>query len=304
MVMPMPTLLIMAAGMGARYGGLKQIEPVGPNGEIIIDYSVFDAIAAGFEKIVFVIRHYFENAFREKISHKLKDLVETAYAYQELDSCPGRFEVPLSRQKPWGTGHAILVAKDIISGPFAVINADDFYGANSFKTMKRYLAETTDDYDNEYAMVGYTLRNTLSESGPVARGICKCDERMLLERITERTDVKRQGTGAICLDDTGKPVPLTGDEMVSMNFWGFKLSVFNHLQRLFRDFLNDFGRDLKAEFYIPTAIDNLIKDSDVRVRVFPAKDRWLGVTYKRDMVIARRCIRELIDRGVYPEKLW
>lgn len=302
--MPMPTLLIMAAGMGARYGGLKQIEPVGPNGEIIIDYSVFGAIAAGFKKVVFVIRHYFENAFREKISHKLEDLVETAYAYQELDSCLGGFEFPPSRQKPWGAGHAILVAKDLISEPFAVINADDFYGANSFKTMKGHLAETTNDYENEYAMVGYTLRNTLSESGPVSRGICKCDERMLLERVTERTNVKRQGTGAICLDDTGKPVLLTGDEIVSMNFWGFRPSVFNHLQCLFRDFLNEFGHDRKAEFFIPTAIDNLIKSSRVRVRVFPAKDNWLGVTYRQDMLAARKCIRELIDRGVYPEKLW
>jgi UTP-glucose-1-phosphate uridylyltransferase len=296
----------MAAGMGNRYGGLKQIDPVGPGGQIIIDYSMFDAIAAGFDKIVFVIRHYFEDAFKEKISRKLEDKVETAYAYQELDASLGGFTVPSGRQKPWGTGHAILVAEGLIVGPFAVINADDYYGPNSFKAMKNYLnsLRLAADCENEYAMIGYTLRNTLSEYGAVCRGVCQCDEEMLLEEIVERINVKKQGQGATCLDGAGQPIFLTGDEVVSANFWGFQPSVFGHLERLFRDFLDEHGQDTKAEFYIPTAIDTLIHDASIRVKVLPAKDKWFGVTYKQDMPGARKCIRELIDQGVYPEDLW
>jgi len=298
------TLLIMAAGMGNRYGGLKQIDPVGPNGEIIIDYSMFDAITAGFDKVVFVIRRYFEDAFKEKISRKLEDKVETAYAYQELDSCLGGFAVPSGRQKPWGTGHAVLVAKELIGGPFAVINADDYYGPNSFKTMKHHLSTTAADCENEYAMIGYTLRNTLSEYGAVCRGVCQCDEQMLLKKIVERINVEKQGQGARCLDEAGQQIFLTGDEVVSTNFWGFHPSVFSHLERLFRDFLDESGQDMSAEFYIPTAIDTLIHDGSVRVKVLPAKDNWFGVTYRQDMPAARKRIRELIDNGVYPENLW
>jgi UTP-glucose-1-phosphate uridylyltransferase len=294
----------MAAGMGNRYGGLKQIDPVGPNGQIIIDYSMFDAIAAGFDKIVFVIRHYFEDAFKEKISRKLEDKVETTYAYQELDASLGGFAVPSGREKPWGTGHAVLVAKESIAGLFAVINADDYYGPNSFKAMKHHLNTTAADCENEYAMIGYTLRNTLSEYGAVCRGVCQCDEQMLLKKIVERINVEKQGQGATCFDETGQRIFLTGDEVVSANFWGFQPSVFGHLERLFRDFLDEQGQDTKAEFYIPTAIDTLIHDGSIRVKVLPAKDNWFGVTYRQDMPGARKCIRELIDKGVYPENLW
>lgn len=298
------TLLIIAAGMGNRYGGLKQIDPVGPNGEIIIDYSMFDALTAGFDKIVFVIRRFFEHAFKEKIGTKLERHVATAYAYQELDSCLDGFAVPVGRERPWGTGHAILTARELIQEPFAVINADDYYGPSSFKTMKRYLSETASACENEYAMVGYILRNTLSESGPVSRGICRCDEQMMLETVVERANIEKQGDGARYLDETAKPIMLTGDEIVSMNFWGFKPSVFAHLQRLFRDFLSKFGNDANAEFYIPTAVDNLVRDGHVRVRVLPAKDSWFGVTYRKDMLVARKCIRELIDEGSYPQELF
>ena len=297
-------MLIIAAGMGNRYGGLKQIDPVGPNGQIIIEYSMFDAIAAGFDKIVFVIRRYFEDAFKEKISKKLENKVKTAYAYQELDSCLGGFAVPSGRRKPWGTGHAVLVAEESIAGPFAVINADDYYGPNSFKTMKHHLGTTAADCENEYAMIGYTLRNTLSEYGAVCRGVCQCDEQMLLKRIVERIGVEKQGDGARCLDEMGKPMLLTGDEVVSTNFWGFHPSVFGHLERLFRNFLDESGQDMTAEFYIPTAVDTLIHNGSIRVKVLPAKDNWFGVTYRQDMPAARKCIRELIDKGVYPERLW
>ena len=198
-----PTLLIIAAGMGSRYGGLKQIDPVGPNGEIIIDYSMYDAVKAGFEKIVFVIRHHFEDAFREKIAHKLDGVVETAYAYQELDGCLGDFELPPARQKPWGTGHAILVAKDVVDSPFSVINADDYYGPHSFRVMKKYLSHSSKLNEDHYAMVGFTLRNTLSEYGHVSRGVCDVDKEMLLKKVVERSEIRKAAGGATFVDAEG-----------------------------------------------------------------------------------------------------
>lgn len=312
-----PTLLILAAGLGARYGGLKQIDPVGPNGEILIDYSIYDAINAGFGKLVFVIRHYFENAFREKIGSKFDNLAETAYAYQEIDPCIDGFEPPKDRDKPWGTGHAVLVAGDSIDGPFAVINADDYYGPASFKTMAQFLtggAGRLDDKDpssNDYAMVGYTLRDTLSEYGPVSRGVCQCDEDMYLRRVVERKKVEKTaappgalGAGARYFDEDGTEHLLSGDEIVSMNLWGFQPSIFRHLESHLRRFLKERGGEKNAELYIPTVVDDLIERGKATVKVLRTNDVWFGVTYRRDAAIAAGCIRRLIDQGLYPENLW
>jgi dTDP-glucose pyrophosphorylase len=302
-VLMKPTLLILAAGLGTRYGGLKQIDPIGPNGEIIIDYSIYDAINAGFGKLVFVIQHYFEGAFKKKIGRKFDNLVETAYAYQELDSCLDGFIPPKGRHKPWGTGHAILVAKDVIREPFAVINADDYYGPNSFKSIARFLA-TPDLCRNDYVMVGYKLRDTLSECGPVARGVCRCDEQMFLRAVAERKKVEKTAKGVRYFDEDGTEHPLTGNEVVSMNLWGFQPSIFNHLQTRFRRFLSEQGSDKNAELYIPTAVDELVESGQATVKVLHSDEAWFGVTFRRDAVTAAKCIRELIKQHRYPEKLW
>ena len=312
-----PTLLILAAGLGTRFGGLKQIDPVGPNGEIIIDYSIYDAINAGFGKLVFVIRHSFENAFKETIGSKFDNLVETVYAYQEVNTCLDDFElpapvlpaqetqvqVPKDRDKPWGTGHAILVARDVIHEPFAVINADDYYGPNSFKTMAQFLGKK-DLSGNEYAMVGYTLRDTLSEYGPVSRGICECDEQMFLRKIVERKRVECTATGARYFEDDGTERLLTGNEIVSRNLWGFQPSIFHHLKVHFQRFLKERGDERNSELFIPTVIDELVEKEKVTVKVLCTNDKCFGVTYRRDAAIATRCIRQLIDQGLYPENLW
>jgi UTP-glucose-1-phosphate uridylyltransferase len=298
-----PTLLILAAGLGTRYGGLKQIDPIGPNGEIIIDYAIYNAINAGFGKLVFVIRHYFENAFKETIGRKFDNLVETAYAYQEVNTCLGDFEPPKDRDKPWGTGHAILVAGDVICEPFAVINADDYYGPNSFKIIARFLAKK-DLAGNEYAMVGYTLKDTLSEYGPVSRGVCQCDEQMFLRKIVERKKVENTATGARYFEDDGTEHLLSGKEVVSRNLWGFQPSIFHHLKVQFQQFLKERGSDNNSELFIPTVVDKLVKEKKATVKVLPANDECFGVTFRRDAVVAARCIRRLIDQGLYPEKLW
>jgi UTP-glucose-1-phosphate uridylyltransferase len=297
-----PTLLVLAAGLGTRYGGLKQIDPVGPNGATIIDYSIYDGIKAGFGKVVFVIRHYFEDAFREKVSSKFDRFVETAYAYQELDVCLGDCALPKDREKPWGTGHAILVAKDAIHEPFAMINADDYYGANSFKTIAGLL--TAEVSPHHYGMVGYTLRKTLSDYGTVSRGVTECDEHMFLKRIVERKKIEKTADGARYLDAGGVAHALTGNEMVSMNLWGFHPAIFTHLQSQFMQFLNEHGREKDSELYIPSVVDELVTTGKARVKVLRTDDPWFGVTYRADTSIAAACIRDLIDRGVYPEKLW
>lgn len=298
-----PTLLILAAGMGNRYGGLKQIDPIGPNGEIIIDYSIYDAIRAGFGKLVFVIRHYFEDDFKKKIANKFDGIVETAYAYQELDAALDGFPLPSNREKPWGTGHATLLGRDFINEPFAVINADDYYGINSFKTMANFLCGPEVSPDN-YAMVGFRLRNTLSEYGSVARGVCHCNGDNCLSDIFERTGVEKYGNGARFFDEDDTEHLLTGDEVVSMNLWGFHPSIFQHISAKFKNFLKENGNNAKAELYIPTVVDELVESDKVKVRVLPTHDTWFGVTYRKDREIAERCIRKLIDKGLYPDKLW
>jgi len=298
-----PTLLILAAGMGSRYGGLKQIDPVGPNGEIIIDYSIYDALRAGFGKLVFIIRHYFEDAFKEKIGNKFDGVVETAYAYQELEAGLGGFVLPPGREKPWGTGHAILVAREAIDGPFAVINADDYYGTGSFRLMADFLAGP-DISPADYAMVGFRLRNTLSEYGAVARGVCHCDDRMFLRDIVERTRVEKRAEAACYFDAEGVEHPLTGDEVVSMNLWAFHPSIFDHLSKQFGDFLRNHGKEFKSELFIPSVVGDLVQSGQVKARVLPTHDNWFGMTYRQDREIAERCIAALIEDGTYPQRLW
>jgi hypothetical protein len=298
-----PTLLILAAGMGSRYGGLKQMDPVGPNGEIIIDYSIYDAIRAGFGKLVFVIRHHFEDAFKEKIGSKFDGLVDVEYAFQELDTGLNGFRLPPDREKPWGTGHAILVGKDVIDEPFAVINADDYYGIDSFKIMADFLSGA-DVSPQNYAMVGFMLRNTLSEYGTVARGVCQCDENLFLKNVTERIGIEKVGQGARFPDENGEVQELAGDEIVSMNLWGFHPHFFDHLKTGFDVFLNEQGDQLKSEYFITIPVSGLVENKQAQVKVLPTHDSWFGVTYKEDKPIAQRSIRKLIEAGTYPNKLW
>jgi len=297
-----PTLLVLAAGLGTRYGGLKQIDAIGPYGQTIIDYCIYDGLRAGFGQVVFVIRHYFEEAFKKKVSSKFAGFVEAVYAYQELDACLGDFPLPPDREKPWGTGHAILVSREAIQGPFAVVNADDYYGRDSLKRIVGFLTGAAGP--NDYAMVGYTLKNTLSEYGTVARGVAECDEQMFLKRVIERKKVEKTATDARYLDGDGTPHALTGDELVSMNLWGFQPSIFGFLESQFTRFLAEHGQEKNSELYIPFVVDQLVTSGQATVKVLPTEDRWFGVTYRADTSIATACIRQLIDEGVYPERLW
>ena len=295
-----PTLLVLAAGLGSRYGGLKQIDPVGPAGETIIDYSIYDALRAGFGKIVFVIRHDIEKAFRETISSKFEKRAPVEYVFQELNNLPPGFAVPPKRKKPWGTGHAILMGADAIREPFAAINADDFYGATSYKILHDQLVSDNSDY----SMVGFALRNTLSEHGAVSRGVCSCDSNGYLKTITEFTKIEKDGTGAKYADESGAVRKLTGDEIVSMNLWGFRPSLSAHLRELFAAFLKKRGHDDKAEFYIPSAINSLVNSGKVRLKVLRTPDSWFGITYRKDQPHVAASIRALVARGNYPGKLW
>jgi NDP-sugar pyrophosphorylase family protein len=299
-----PTLLVLAAGIGSRYGGLKQTDPMGPGGATIIDYSIFDAIRAGFGRVTFIIRREMEDAFRETIASRFESRIEVDYVYQEMDACTGSFSIPPGRAKPWGTGHAVLVARDAIADPFAVINADDFYGRTAFDLLCRHLDTARDTAVANYAMAGFILRNTLSEFGSVARGVCKCDEDNVLKKVTEITDIVKDGSRAKYRDETGKLHPLSGDETVSMNTWGFTPSVFDHLSRAFDEFLQERGYDTGAEFFLPTVINGLIATGTARVKVLPSADAWFGVTYPEDKRRVVRNIKQLIARGEYPESLW
>lgn len=297
-----PTLLILAAGMGSRYGGLKQIDPVGPNGETILEYSVFDAIRAGFGKVVFVIRESFAEDFKSRFEPKLSGKIKIEYAYQELDKLPHGFTLPEGREKPWGTGHAILMAKDVINEPFAAINADDFYGAEAYQVISEYLQKMTDP--TKYAMVGYQLNNTFSEFGSVSRGICVTNPEKQLTKITETHKIRQEDQQVLCESETGETVRLTGTEIVSMNFWGFHPNIFRNIEDQFIDFLSHSINQPKSEFYIPFVVFKMIKRAQASVQVLTANSPWFGVTYKEDKPYVIDQIQKLTDQGTYPADLW
>jgi dTDP-glucose pyrophosphorylase len=298
--MTKPTLLVLAAGMGSRYGGLKQIDPVGPAGETIIDYSIFDAMRAGFGKLVFVIRKDIESAFREAIGARFEKRLPVEYVFQELDKLPPGFSVPPNRTKPWGTGQAILMAEKVIHEPFAAINADDFYGAASFRVLAEHLRSGSPDY----SMVGFVLRNTLSEFGSVARGACEVSAEGYLQGVKELTKIEKDGNGAKYTDASGAVHRLTGDEPVSMNMWGFTPGLFPHLREQLIEFLKRHGQEEKSEIYIPLVVSELVRSKKERCKVLRTTDAWFGVTYREDRPFVVEGIRSLIKRGDYPEKLW
>lgn len=299
-----PELVVMAAGVGSRFGGLKQLEPVGPNGEKVMDYALYDAKRAGLERVVFVIRKEFERVFHEQVGSKYSRWMEVAYAFQELDLLPEGFALPEGRTKPWGTAHAILAAKTEVKVPFLAINADDFYGRRAFETLTKFLTRPVEGFVDSYAMVAFQMANTLSEHGTVARGICEVEPDGLLRAVEEHTGLERVEDGIRELAEDGSCRHFTGREPVSMNFWGFRSSIFGHLQERFAHFLKARGQDLKAEFFIPTVVDELIQEGRATVRVLETPDRWFGVTYREDRntVVAR--ILDLIRAGEYPRSLW
>jgi NDP-sugar pyrophosphorylase family protein len=287
---PSYDLVILAAGMGSRFGGLKQVQPVGPAGELIIEYSAYDALRAGFGRLVLVIRKDIEADFRATIGRRLESQMEVSYVYQET---------AVGRTKPWGTGHAVLAAEKAVKRPFAVINADDFYGAAGYRTLAAHFAASAD-----YAMVGYPLKQTLSEFGTVSRGLCATDAAGRLKRITEITKIEKTAGGARYTDAAGALKDLTGDEIVSLNFWGFTPAVFPQLAKLFADFQTKHAGDPKAEFYLPTALSTLNERGEARVALLQTSDAWFGITYREDLTAAQAAIAALIKAGKYPAPLW
>ncbi len=298
-----PTLFVLAAGMGSRYGGLKQMDGLGPNGETIMDYSIYDAIRAGFGKVVFVIRHSFEKDFDQYVVQKFKDIIPIEMVFQELENVPEGFSYNIERKKPWGTNHAVLMGKDVIKEPFAVINADDFYGKESFQILHDYL-QILSGKQNQYCMVGYHVGNTLSESGAVSRGVCSCDENGFLTSIVERTQIERVGGKVQYKDEAGIPVDLPENTPVSMNMWGFTPDYFEYSLERFKQFLKEKGNDEKSEYYIPTLVNDLISAKQVTVKVLNTPSKWFGVTYAEDRSQVVLKLNELIKKGVYPSRLW
>lgn len=296
-----PTLLILAAGMASRYGSMKQIDGFGPNGETIIDYSIYDAIKAGFGKVVFIIKEEFADNFRAIFDEKLKGKIEVDYVYQNFDLKQFGIEEEIYREKPWGTAHAILSARKVVKEPFCVINADDFYGYDAFKKMVDFL--TTEVNDATYSIIGYKIGKTLSDFGAVSRGVCKADEAGNLTEIVERTKVYKKD-GAIVYEENEQEFPLDFDTPVSMNFWGFTPAVFQITEDLFRTFAMENKDKPKAEFFIPLIGEHLVKNNTASFKVVPTDNQWFGVTYKEDKPLVQASIDELIKNGNYPEKLW
>jgi UTP-glucose-1-phosphate uridylyltransferase len=299
-----PALLILAAGIGSRYGSLKQLDQIGPSGETIIDYSIFDAIRAGFTKVVFVIKENIAKEFGDVFSEKLKGKIEIEYVFQEIDKIPAGISYSKDRQKPWGTGHAVLMAAHKINEPFAVINADDFYGRGSFQALADFYKDWTLERGNTYCMVGYELGKTLSEHGSVSRGICKADGCGFLLDVIERTKIQREVGGIAYMDENNTSFYLDERTTVSMNFWGFTPSFFTHLETGFAEFMKVNAQSPKAEFYIPTVINDLLKRKMASVRILPCSDQWFGMTYREDRELVASRISELIKMGVYPANLW
>lgn len=301
-----PTLLVLAAGMGSRYGSLKQMDGLGPCGEAIIDYSIYDAIQAGFGKVVFVIRHSFADAFKQIYSpERFGGKIDVEFVYQELDYLPEGFSVPEGREKPWGTNHAVMMAKDVIHEPFAVINSDDFYGREGFQVVADFL-RSVEGCRGKYALVGYFLKNTLSEFGSVSRGVCELDDNACLSTVTERTAIQRKADGKVYYAEKGQDHEVSEDSVVSMNFWGFTPDYFSWSEELFKVFLasDDVKTNPKAEFFIPYVVDVLIKRHDASFKVLNCDAKWFGVTYKEDRPDVVAKIGRLIEQGVYPRSLW
>ena len=303
-----PVLVVMAAGMGSRYGGLKQVDPVGNHGQLIIDYSIYDARRAGFETVVFVIKHEIEDTFKAAIGDRLSKVIDVKYAFQELSDLPEGYAVPEGRVKPWGTAHAILAARRVVDGPFAVVNADDCYGPEGFREIYRYLESHPDRPGcYEYAMVGYQLGNTVTEHGHVARGICEEDREGYLLRVTEHTHIEKDGADARFTEDGGATWHrLPGSTVVSMNLWGFTRSFLDEVQARFPAFLDRaLAQDpLKAEYFLPGVVTQLLEEGKARVKVLRSSDKWYGVTYKEDKPQVVRAIAEKTAAGLYPDRLW
>lgn len=305
--MEKPVLVIMAAGMGSRYGGLKQIDPVDEFGNIIMDFSVYDAVEAGFEKVILIIKKENEADFMEAVGRRLASRVELKLAYQDLTDLPAGFEVPAGRVKPWGTGHAVLSCRDEIRGPFAVINADDYYGKAAFQKIYRFLTEEEDDARYHYAMVGYRVENTLTENGTVSRGVCRVDGQGRLIDVTERQKIRREGEGASYTEDEGASwQPIAPGTVVSMNLWGFGRSFMEELKARFPAFLSEEIRanSLKCEYFLPSVVSALLEEEKADVQVLSSPDKWFGITYKEDKENVVRAIRAMKEAGLYPERLW
>ena len=302
-----PILVIMAAGMGSRYGGLKQMDPVGSAGEAILDYSVFDARRAGFKRVVFLIKHEIEEDFRRLVGDRLAKQIEVQYAFQEKDKLPAPFTVPEGRVKPWGTGHAVLCCRELIDAPFIVSNADDYYGPDAFKTAYNQLINLKDDADKaHYFMVGYQIGNTLTENGHVARGVCSVNEQDYLTGVVERTHIISTSDGALYSEDMQTYHRIPEDTLVSMNLWGFTTSYLDALVAGFPAFLEDAmaNNPLKGEYFLPTVVNNLLTAGRCDVKVLPSHDKWYGVTYKEDKQVVQDALRTMSEEGLYPMPLW
>lgn len=305
--MKKPVLVIMAAGMGSRYGGLKQIDPVDAEGHIIMDFSIYDAVRAGFEKVVFIIKKENEADFRSCIGDRMEKRVQVEYVFQDINNLPEGFSVPEGRTKPWGTAHAVLSCLPVIDGPFAVINADDYYGQQAFRMIYDFLASHEDNEKYQYTMVGYLLENTLTENGHVARGVCETNEAGKLTEITERVRIENRENGPAYTEDEGKTwTGLAKDTVVSMNMWGFTKSILQEIHDRFASFLKVSlpENPLKCEYFLPFVVDELIREDKAEVTVLKSRDRWYGVTYKEDKPTVMKAIQTLKDEGCYPQKLW
>ncbi len=300
-----PTLLVLAAGMGSRYGSLKQVDAFGPSGETIIDYSVYDAVRAGFGKVVFIIRKNIEKEFKEVFGERFSGDIEVDFVFQELDKTPDGYKIHPDRVKPWGTAHAVLMAKDAIQEPFAVINADDFYGRDAFQKLGTYLSNLNSDDTKHYSMVGYRLKNTLSDFGTVNRGVCVVDEQGYLKSVTECVKIERKEDGIIRYpDESGQELELEDDTVVSMNMWGCVPSVFDEIGARFEQFLAQRGEELKSEYYIPTLITELIEEDIARVKMLTTDSTWFGVTYQDDKPVVVASLKTLVEQNEYPTPLW
>lgn len=303
--MKKPILVIMAAGRGSRYGGLKQIDALGPSGECLLDYSIYDAIQAGFERVVFIINHKIKDEFIATVGQPLEKYVKVAYAYQELEDIPAGITIPEGREKPWGTSHAIYAARDVIDAPFAVINADDYYGREAFEKMYTFLTDETKK-ETELCMIGYLLKNTITDKGDVSRGVCQVNSQNQLEEIVERLKIEMHGDGIEYLDERDVWQPISGDSVVSMNMWGFRPFILKEIEQGLPAYLNEkmLTNPLKGEYYIPAAVDQLIKSNKISVDVLSTDEKWYGVTYKEDKDEVVAALKAMADQGKYPEKLW